>query len=151
MIRTTQSIHHDQVRHDTHADPFLFDFSQMIFTRFNKLLTNRTSVASSFLSFDFSVLDKAFLFHDVGSNARTTSLSHSHPLGTKITRQPRGLDAFLWAPHFAASTPSLGRYISRRLYLLGPTFLCVSARYIFLRLLNFLPAPFLSGCAQNNS
>ena len=39
MIRTTQSIHHDQVRHDTHADPFLFDFSQTIFTRFNKLLT----------------------------------------------------------------------------------------------------------------
>ena len=70
MIRTTQSIHHDQVRHDTHADPFLFDFSQTIFIRFNKLLTNRTRVASSFLSFDFSVLDKAFLFHDVGPNAR---------------------------------------------------------------------------------
>ena len=76
----------------------------------------------------------ASFFHDVGSNARTTSISHSHPLGTKITRQPRGLDALLWAPHFAASTPSLGRYISRRLYLLGPTFLCDSARYIFLRL-----------------
>ena len=43
---------------------------QPIFTRFNKLLTNRTRVASSFLSFDFSVLDKAFLFHDVGPNAR---------------------------------------------------------------------------------
>jgi len=95
----------------------------------------------------FSARHFASFFHDVGSNARTTSLSHSHPLGTKITRQPRGLDAFLWAPHFAASTPSLGRYISRRLFASLPaTFFCDSARYIFCdsRAFSACP-PFLSG------
>ena len=45
----------------------------------------------------------ASFFHDVGSIASTTSILHSHPLATKITRQPRGFDAFLWALYSSAS------------------------------------------------